>query len=236
MIRIAIVEDDPQYAERLQEYLNKYRKESGIGIEITRFTDGDEIAEEYSPGFDIILMDIAMRFTDSMTAARQIRLIDPNVAIIFVTNVAQYAMQGYEVEASDYILKPVSYFVFSQRLGRVIRRKELREAQYIAIPVKGGSRKLNVAHIYYVESRAHELTFHTSFGNFVTSLTMRQVEECLSGYHFFRGNNSYLINLAHVDAVQDSCAVVQGQRLQLSRPRKNAFLRALTDYMGEVLK
>ena len=138
--------------------------------------------------------------------------------------------------ALDYVLKPVSYFAFSQRLERAIQRLKNREQKYIVLPVKGGMRKLEVSDIYYIESQDHELTVHTRAGDFSTGITMRQMEETLSGLHFFRGNNSYLINLEHVDGVQDGCAVVRGELLRLSRPRKNAFLEALSNYMGEVLK
>lgn len=236
MIHIAIVEDDSNYSRQLQDYLIRYENESGEVIKSFVFTDGDEIVEGYCPRFDIILMDVEMQFLDGMTAAGEIRKMDPEVVIIFITNMAQYAVQGYAVDALDYVLKPVSYFAFSQRLDRAITRLKGRERKFVTIPVKGGARKLDVSQIYYVESQNHNLTFHTQAGNFNTGLTMRQVEEHLAQLHFFRGNNSYLINLEHVEGIQDGCAIVQGEQLKLSRPRKNAFLEALTDYMGEVLK
>lgn len=236
MVRVAIVEDDPNYIRQLQEYLERYGRESGESAEVSVFQDGDEIVEGYRPRFDVILMDVEMRFMDGMTAAREIRKVDPEVVIIFITNMTQYAIQGYEVDALDYVLKPVSYFAFSQRLDRAITRMKRRERQYITVPVRGGMRKLDISHIYYVESWNHDLTFHTREGDFTAGMTMRQAEEQLGTHHFFRGNNSYLINLEHVDGVQDGCAVVKGQALKLSRPRKNAFLEALSDYMGEVLK
>lgn len=236
MIRVAIVEDDQNYIRQLRDYLNRYKAESGESIEVMAFTDGDEIVEGYRSRFDIILMDVEMRFMDGMTAAREIRRMDAEVVIIFITNMTQYAIQGYEVDALDYVLKPVSYFAFSQRLERAITRLKSRERKYIAVPVKGGVRKLDASQIYYVESRDHDLTFHTRSGSFTANCTMRQAEERLADAHFFRGNNSYLINLEHVDGIQDGCAVVQGELLKLSRPRKNAFLEALSDYMGEVLK
>ena len=208
MIRVAIVDDDRKDIQQLQAYLEQYRRESGEAMDITVFTDGDEIAEGYRPRFDLILMDVEMRFLDGMSAAREIRKTDPEV----------------------------SYFAFSQRLGRAITRMKRRGARYLTIPVKGGARKLEASQIYYVESRDHELTFHTAVGDFNATLTMREAERSLSGLPFFRGNNSYLINLEHVDGVLDGCAVVRGASLKLSRPRKNAFLEALSDYMGEVLK
>lgn len=96
MIHIAVVEDDDKYASKMLEFLNQYRKESREAINAVRFVDGDEIAEDYRPCFDIILIDIAMRFTDSLTAARQIRRLDAEADIVFITNTAQYAMQGYD--------------------------------------------------------------------------------------------------------------------------------------------
>lgn len=181
-------------------------------------------------------MDVEMSFMNGMTAAQEIRKLDPEVVIIFITNMVQYAIQGYSVGALDYVLKPVSYFAFSQRIDRAITRLKSRTRKYITIPVTGGVRKLEVSQIYYVESRNHDLTFHTQVGNLDSRLTLRQVEEQLEGCHFFRGNNSYLINLEHVDGIQDNCAVVRGDLLKLSRPRKNAFMEALTDHLGEVLK
>lgn len=232
MIRIAIVEDDSESARQLQDYLHQYQQETGTAIETTRFSDGDEITEDYRPRFDLIFMDILMRFKDGMTAAREIRRVDPEVLIVFLTNMAQYAVQGYEVEAADFLLKPLSYPSFRQRLERLLKRGMRAQAQYITVPVKGGFRKLDVSHIFFVESRDHELTFHTGSENVTSSLSMRSAEEQLTGYSFFRGNNSYLINLAHVEGVQDGCALVSGQPLRLSRPRRRAFLDALAGYLG----
>lgn len=232
MIRIAIVEDDSDSTRQLQDYLRQYQRETGTAIETTLFSDGDEITEDYRPCFDLIFMDILMRFKDGMTAAREIRRIDPEVLIVFLTSMAQYAVQGYEVEAADFLLKPLSYISFRQRLERLLSRKRPAEARYVTVPVKGGFRKLNVSHISFVESRDHELTFHTGGENVTSSLSMRSAEEQLAGYSFFRGNNSYLINLAHVEGVQDGCALVGGQALRLSRPRRRAFLDALAGYLG----
>ena len=75
------------------------------------------IAVDYRAVYDIILMDIEMRFMDGMTAAEKIREHDSEVVIIFITNMPQYAIKGYRVDALDYVLKPVSYFAFSQRIN-----------------------------------------------------------------------------------------------------------------------
>ena len=96
MVRIALVEDDPIYRNQLKEYLARYEKESAEKIRITTFTDGDEIAIGYRAEYDIILMDIEMNYMDGMTAAEEIRRLDPEVVIIFITNSPQYAIKGYQ--------------------------------------------------------------------------------------------------------------------------------------------
>lgn len=68
MIRVAVVEDDKGYAEKLKKYLNRYQEESGKKLKIEYFQDGEDIAEEYKCNFDIILMDIEMQFMNGMSS------------------------------------------------------------------------------------------------------------------------------------------------------------------------
>lgn len=233
MIRIAIVEDEEDYIARLTEYLKDYQKTAGEEFSVTVYRDGDGIVEKYKPQYDIILMDIQMKFVDGMTAAEEIRKVDSKVVIIFITNMTQYAIQGYKVDALDYILKPVSYFAFCERLGRAVSRIRRRSSNFVTLPVKGGVLRLDTSDIYYIESQGHNLIYHTVNGEHISSGTMKSAEETLVEFGFSRGNKSYLINLAHVDGIQDKCAQVKGDQLQLSRPRYNAFMQDLAKYWGE---
>ena len=177
-----------------------------------------------------------MKFMDGMSAAEEIRKVDTEVVIMFITNMPQYAIRGYAVDALDYVLKPVSYFAFSQRLNRAIGRMKKRESKTIAISIKGGTVRLDVANITYIESQGHTLIFHTNVGCYESSGTMKDLEKELTSMNFYRGNKGYLINLAHVERVLDGCAIVRGQQLGLSRARKKEFMEALTRYWGEVMK
>ena len=234
MIKIAIVEDEAMYAKQLEEFLHQYEKENGEAFDITIYSDGDQIVNKYRSQYDIILMDVEMKFMDGMSAAEEIRKMDSEVVIIFITNMTQYAIRGYEVDALDYVLKPVSYFAFSQKLKRAVSRIKKRSSKYITLAVKGGVIRVDLDDIYYVESAGHNLLYHMGNATHLTSGTMKSAEEQLAEYGFSRGNTCYLINLAHVDGIQDKCAVVKGERLQISRPRMNAFMRELTRYWGEL--
>ena len=234
MIRIAIVEDETVYVDQFISYLKKYQKEYQEEINIAVFRDGDGIVSAYKAQFDIILMDIQMSFMDGMSAAIEIRKMDTKVIIMFITNMTQYAIRGYEVDALDYILKPVSYFAFSQKITRAIARLRKRDRKYITISTKGGMVRLDVDDLYYVESQGHNLIYATGNGNIISSGTMKETEAQLTPFGFSRGNKCYLINLKHVDKIEDQCAVVKGNSLQLSRPRKNAFIQDLTEFWGDL--
>lgn len=236
MIRIAVAEDERSYRDTLKEYLERYQKESGRGIEVTFYTDGDGLVEEYHMQYDIILMDIQMKFMDGMSAAREIRNKDPEVVIIFITNMDQYATKGYEVEAMDYVLKPVSYFMFSEKIERAVLRMQNRNAQYVLVDIKGGMKKVDLNQVCYLESQGHTLLFHTVTEVISGNGTMKEYEDKLQKYDFIRCNKGYLVNLKLVDGVSDGYVEINHEKLSIGRTRKSAFMEALTNYISKVVK
>ena len=148
MITIAIVEDEEAYAKQLTEYIEKYQQESGRRFRVIRFTDGDEIVEKYTGEYDIILMDIQMQFMDGMTAAEEIRKFDTKVVIMFITNMTNYAIRGYEVDAMDYVLKPVTYFSFARKLERAIGRIPQKAGRPVKVNTQEGVVRLDAGSIY----------------------------------------------------------------------------------------
>ena len=166
MIRVAIVEDDAEVQGVLQEYVRRYTRQYGTEFEVTVFADGVDILEDYRAVYDIIFLDVEMKHLDGMTTAERIRQMDADVILIFITNMAQYAIRGYSVGALDYVLKPVPYFAFSQQLLKAVARLEKRAKHYLTVPVEGGLRRLDTASIYYLESEGHRVHFYTDEGDF----------------------------------------------------------------------
>lgn len=231
MLRLAIVEDDPVYRSEFKKYLSQYEKESGEKFEILEFSDGDEIVEEYKSDFDIILMDVEMRYMDGMSAAEEIRKVDSDVTIIFITNMPQYAIRGYRVDALDYILKPVAYYAFSQTITRALSRRKKRQKKYVVVSIHGGKQKIDAERIRYIEVMNHDLIFHTMDGNVTTKGTIRDVEQKLADETFFPCNKSFLINLAFVDGVQNNDVCLGNDVLPVSRAKKKGLMDALNAYM-----
>lgn len=232
MIRIAMVEDEATVREQLMGYVQRYTRQYGTPFEVTEFADGMEILENYRPQFDIIFLDVEMKHLDGMETARRIRERDGGVLIVFITNMAQYAIRGYAVGALDYVLKPVPYFAFSQQLQKVEAQLRRRTRHYLAVPVEGGLRRLDTSRIYYIESEGHRVHFYTEEGDFAAPGALKALEEKLADRPFARCNSGYLVNLAQVQAVQQNTVEVGPYELQVSRPKRKSFLAALTDYIG----
>lgn len=232
MIRLAIVEDEDLYANQLFEYIGRFEKEIDETFHIVRLRDGDEIAEEYTGEYDIILMDIEMQFMDGMTAAEKIRELDDDVVIMFITNMTNYAIRGYQVDALDYVVKPVEYFSFCKKLERAMKKVKNKKTPTITIKIQSGAMKLKTSDIYYIESEGHNLHYVTKKGNYRCRAKIQNAEDSLSQYGFFRSNKSYLVNMQYVEGVSDGCCLVNGDRLLISRARKKDFMMAMTNYIS----
>lgn len=232
MIRIAMVEDEAAVREQLQGYIQRYTRQYGTEFAVTEFSDGVEILDAYRPVYDIVLLDVEMKHLDGMETARRIRELDRDVVLLFITNMAQYAIKGYAVGALDYVLKPVPYFAFSQQLQKAEEKLRRRARHYLAVPVEGGLRRLDTAQIYYMESEGHRVRFYTEEGEFSAPGALKTFEEKLADLPFARCNSGYLVNLAQVKSVQQGLAQVGPYELQVSRPKRKSFLAALADYIG----
>ena len=136
------------------------------------------------------------------------------------------------MDALDYVLKPVSYYAFSQRLSRAIERAARRARHYLQINTHGTAHKIDTAALYWVESCGHDLVFHTAEGALTASGSMAETETRLAQDSFFRVNKGCLVNLEHVDCMDGEDAVVHGERVPIARARRKAFLDALNDYIN----
>ena len=122
MFKVAIVEDDRVASDTLKEYIERFAAEKNEKIEAEVFEDGLKFIGGYKPVYDIVFMDVVMPGINGIETAKKLREIDNGVVLVFITSMAQYAINGYEVDAADFLLKPVSYFTFSLKLAKIMRR------------------------------------------------------------------------------------------------------------------
>ena len=232
VVHVAIVEDEQIHQDTLKNYLQRYESENGVSFHIDVFANPILLLENYKPVYDLIFMDIQMPDINGMETARRLRTMDRNVLLIFVTSLAQYAIEGYEVAAMDYILKPVQYFSFAMRLTKAIWRIDADGGDAIKVANNSGSSRLRLKDILYIEISGHTITYHTlDGGSFSGTGTLSEVEEKLRGKQFARCNSCYLVNLQYVTHVKGyQLRMKDGTELQISQPRKKGFLQAMQDY------
>lgn len=232
MYHVAIVEDEASFSTQLQEFLKQYQKEHDVSFKLSVFSDGAQILDGYQNIYDIILLDIEMPQVNGMQAAQKIREMDTDVVLMFITNMASYAIHGYEVGALDFVMKPLSYYTFAMKLTRAIRRVKRKEQEQILVTLPDGVKKFGIQQIYYIEVQNRMLHYHTDEGEYVVRGTMAGVSQMLAPYPFVKCNHWYIVNLMHVTEVRKNTAVVGGHELEISRRCRSAFLKALTEYVG----
>lgn len=231
MLDIAIVEDRTDAIRNLTNHIERLQNEKGLVCRYTHFENGLFFIENYKPVYDVVFMDIDMPLMNGMEAAMRLRKLDPYVPLVFITDLKQYALKGYEVEAMDFLVKPVSYTSFATMMERVCRRSIKKEEQ-ITLSTAQGAFNINVNDVYYIETQSHYVTYHYVNGEVSFFGSLSDEEKRLPADRFVRCNSGYLVNLAQVKKVQDGEVYVANTSLPLSRNKKSAFMQSLLAFMS----
>lgn len=232
MVRIAIVEDDPKDLEQLQTYLDRYQAEHQESFYVSPFRDPMKFLAEYRSDYDLVFMDIEMPPYNGIEISRRLRQIDDLVTLVFVTNMEQFAVHGYQVDALDFVVKPINYYRFSSMMGKALRSIVRRSEKEVVVRSASRITRLRISQLYYVEIRDHLLIFHSSLGKYEAWGKLSDVEKELSGFDFVRCSSSYLVNLRHIISVEGDTVNVAGDTLPISQRRKKAFYNSVTAYLS----
>ncbi len=236
IFKIAIVEDDQVQRELSIKLLEKYGLEHQISFVFYPFENAFLFLQEFNKGlYDIIFMDINMPGINGLDAAKEMRGKDENVTLIFVTDFAQFAIRGYEVDAYDFIVKPINYehlcLKFDRLVPNLMKRKEERK---LKLNTGGKIAAINLDEISYIEVISHDTIIHTENGSQKFHVPMSQIEKELPEDTFYRCNHCYIVNLKFVSKVEKFQVTMRnGETLLVSHPKKKGFLMALMSYLGE---
>lgn len=231
MLRVAILEDMPADRKCLISFLRKYCEGCGETLSIKEYVNGSDFLDEYRFDSDIVFIDIQLRGLDGMSTAKELREIDKNICIMFVTSMIQFAVMGYEVAAIGYLVKPIGYQAFKLFMDRIVAKvHERQKKNEITVEVRDTIYRVPICDLYYVESQDHYLIFYTKNQNIKKIGKLSDIEGELTQYHFYRCAQSFLVNMCHVSALEGTECVIDGKRIKISRRKRKDFLSALNTY------
>ena len=234
MVRLGILEDEPTRSEEMKAFIRRYTAEhAGATFSIDVFDTGEKLLNAFRGQYDVLFLDIQLPDILGIDVAGLLREQDDKVLLVFVTNLTQYAIDGYSVQAFDYVLKPLLYDAFAAKLERVLRViRQRRMSKVITLKSKEETWKLRSDEISYIESMGHTLVFHTKGKPVSIWGTLAKYEEELEGCGFSRCNASYLVNLKYVEQIRSKDVLVAGDCLPLGKTRRKPFLTDLAAYKG----
>ena len=233
MHRVLIVEDDPAEAAKLRSHLDRYAHEHDTPFSVEVLSSALEFVETRHVA-DLIFMDINMPGVNGMEAAELLRTYDSETPLVFVTDLAQYAVSGYRVDALDFMVKPVEYADFSLRMDRAMRVVQRRAGKSLTIPTADGLRVVGLRDVLYVDILRHDLYYHVTGGEVLRNRgSLTQLEEQLVPEGFVRVSASHLVNMAQVTRVRTgSVEMSDGEEISFGRSRKRQALETLSAYIG----
>ena len=225
---IVIVEDDRDCANKLSIFIEQFFHNAGLPFSLKTYNSSLEALEKRTGFEDLYFLDIDLPHLNGMDLAKKIREKDEKVVIIFCSNLAQFALKGYEVGAFDYIVKPFDYNNIAHRLSRALKIDLRRQVEKIVLKV-ASSENVVINHdaIIYIEKERNYLVFHTHKEDYWVRGSLQEYEKILPKDLFSYCKKGVYVNLSYVEKTTGDTIVVNNKVLPLARQRKKAFIEDL---------
>lgn len=198
-IHVAVVDDEAIQIETMTRLIQQAEKEKQLSIEIHSFSSGEEWLFELEDHKEVemIFLDIEMKQVDGLEVAKKIREKDSQMTIVFVTGFAEYAVQGYEVEALDYLLKPIELEKIVQVFERHLTKKP-EKSDWITLETDQGILKLALDEIIYIEANKRQCEIHLTDEIVTVNKRLKDVAEEMNEA-FIQTHRSYVVNVKHIN-------------------------------------
>ena len=232
-ISIAVVDDKESFRKKLVVFLQKTNDNEGIKSTVYQYSSGMEFLENNNQVFDLVFMDIDMPLMSGLETAKNFRKTNPKTCLIFITNMMQYAINGYEVDALDFMVKPVVYNNFVSKLKKAYKYISKYKKVLLTIKLNSEIVRIDLNSILYVEVMRNTIFYHTENKVFEERNTLTSVTKKLQEYNFVLCNSCYLINLQYVDKITTDSVFIGDKELRISRNKKKTFMELLNIYIGD---
>ena len=211
-MKIVICEDEKAFSNVLIEYINEWAKTTSVFVEIFTHITAEKFLYEWenSEDYDMIFLDIKMGSMTGMELAQIIRKSNKDIPIVFATNMKEYAIAGYSVDAMQYLLKPVRKEDCFACLDRVYQSDRIKK--FFMFNDLDKTFRIPHEDIIYIEKFAHNAVIVTMKNEYTFRKTISQLLEELNDNLFVQCHKSYIINIRHIDSLSKSFAVMSNNK------------------------
>jgi DNA-binding LytR/AlgR family response regulator len=234
MLLIAVVDDDPRDSALLKWCVDEYYQKNNHAAVVHVFHDGLDFIRS-AETHDVVFLDIQMGKLDGLETARFIRKINKESILIFVTNMAQFAIKGYEVDALDFIVKPASMASITYVLDKAMKRLGDSNNAFFSVKTSDGTVTINSNDIQYVEVFDHYLVYHTTKGELNVRGRISDVSEKLDQQRFVLCNRSFVVNLRYVSNMTADTLTVGDTQISISKSRRRELMQRFSSFLGDSL-
>lgn len=237
LLRVAICDDDKKDRERVNTFVQDYLDEKKIRADVKVFDHPDSLIEEcekFRP--HIYILDIVMPMVTGIQAARELRWNQPDAQIIFATSESSYALESFDVNPINYIMKPIDKEKLFSTLDLALSRIDILNEKSISVKVKGGMQTLRMDEILYIEYRNHVVSYHMSDDSIISTPTLRigfaeYLEENHSGKDFVRCHESIAVSVAAIDKLTKTDIMLRGgEHIPVAKSRYSEVMDAYMDF------
>ena len=244
MLKIVICDDRKEDRDRMYQYVQQLCQENMLLAEIKVFDHPDALicaCEKIRP--HIYILDIVMPMVNGIQAARELRWNQPDAQIIFATSEESFALESFDVNPVNYILKPVKKEKLFETLKLAVKRLNLEEEKRITIKVKGGYSTLHLDDIMYMDYRNHVVSYHLLSGETISTSTLRigfaeYLNQNHDGEGFVLCHESVAVSIKAIDKLTKTDIMVRNR--EILPVAKSRYVQVSEKYMnyrfGETLE
>lgn len=237
MLKIAICDDDASVRKLICSYVSRICAHHHIEIEpIEQYGHAQMLLERRPQALDILFLDIQMPGLNGIEAAREIRRFDESVTLIFMTSFPQYAVEGYSVQAYNFLIKPIQEDLLEREILPVLKRLSVQSGSRLTFRHEDAYYTIRIREILYAETSGRIAVIHLPDKSCRTSFPMKNMEKLLPKDTFFRIHTGYLVNMDYVTSInKDTVTLKTGIQLPVSKHRKREFINAYMVYVGRMI-
>lgn len=234
-MRVAICEDEEIQQAELESMLNSISH----SFSIEKYLSGESLVDDYENDkrFDVILLDMQMKELDGIETAKAIRSFDEKCIIVIITSLLEYAVDGYGVNAFDFILKPVNKMKFQNVMEKAINLIRKAENSTYIVEERDKTSIIKTSDIMYLESNGRKVIVKCDDATIINNENITAAEKKLGSSGFVRISRYFLVNMSYINEINGKYVVLKNsEELPLSRKSSGDIKKEYMNFMMEDMK